>query len=172
MSNTAILFSASLLTAALLNAAVSPAGAAQKPPPEPLGESLCPATISVEQRVTPVPDGWEASMAAAKPQLAMVTFFDGLPAERASLKYDSEEKQRANWVATWTLAQNARGYWLQCGYDNTTALLSRRLPESVRTCKVIYERKTQATSGLPVVKHVGCSDTVTKKSDEKKDEKK
>ena len=61
-----------------------------------------------------------------------------------------------NWVATWTVAPNTRGYWLQCGCDNTTAVPSRRLPDSVRTCKVTYERKTQTTSGLPVVKHVGC----------------
>ncbi|HKA45261.1 MAG TPA: STY0301 family protein [Burkholderiales bacterium] len=157
-----------LLATALLTVPALTADAAQRPPPEPLGENLCPATINVEQRIAPVPEGWEASLSADKPQLAMVTFFDGPPAERASLKYDSEEKQRSNWVATWTLAPSARGYWIQCAYENTTALLARRLPESVRTCKVIYERKTSGTSGLPAVKHVGCSDKVPKKADEKK----
>ena len=142
-----------------------------KPVPEPLGESLCPPAISVEQRVTAAPEGWEAALSAAKPQLAMVTFFDGPPAERALLKYDREEKEKRDWVGIWTLAPNSRGYWIQCGYDNTTAVLSRRLPENIRTCKVTYERKAQTVSGLPVVKHVGCSDAVMKKEDEKKDSK-
>ena len=76
-----------------------------KPKQEPLGESLCPATIGVEQRITAPPEGWEASQSVAKPQLAFVTFFDGPPAERASLKYDREEKQKRDWVAIWTLAR-------------------------------------------------------------------
>lgn len=146
-----------------------PAGAAQtKPPPEPLGPTLCPDTINVEQRVTDLPQGWEAGLSDAKPQIEMVTFFDGPPAERASLKYDSELKQKGNWVATWTLASNARGYWIQCAYENTTAVLSRRLPDTAKTCTVTYERSTKAANALPVVKHVGCSDTLPKKSDEKK----
>ena len=147
----------------------TPVGAAPpKPPPEPLPQSLCPASIAVEQRAGAVPEGWEAANSSAKPQLAFVTFFDGPPAERVSLTADSEERPKREWVALWNLAPNKRGYWLQCAYDNTTVVLSRRLPDSVRTCKVIYERKTQAISGLPVVKHVGCSDTVAKKGDEKK----
>ena len=124
---------------------------------EPLGESLCPATISVEQRVIGAPDGWEAAQSDAKPQLAMVTFFDGPPDERASLKYDREEKEKRGWVAIWNLAPGTHGYWVQCGYDNTTGVLSRRLPAEVTTCRVTYERRAQvATSGLPVVKHVSC----------------
>ena len=62
-----------------------------------------------------------------------------------------------DWTATWNLAPNTRGYWVQCAYDHTTAVLSRRLPAEVTTCRVLYERKERvATSGLPVVKHVAC----------------
>ena len=102
------------------------------------------------------PQGWEPGLSDLKSQLAMVTFFDGPPAERASLKYDSELKQKGNWVATWTLAPNSRGYWIQCAYDNTTAVLSKRLPDTVKTCAVTYERSTKAANALPLVKHVGC----------------
>ena len=166
----ALLRTVSLLCAlAFLGIAASPAeGAEPKPPreakaketkpkPEPLGESLCPATMSVEQRATAVPEGWEATQSGTKPQIAVVTFFDGPPAERASLKYDSEQKEKREWVATWNLRPNSRGYWIQCGYDSTTAVLSRRLPESVTTCRVIYERREWvAASGLPAVRHVSC----------------
>ena len=150
-------FLACALLAALV-LLVPPAAAAQpkKPAPEPPGPSLCPAEINVEQRVADLPQGWEAGLSGLKPQLAMVTFFDGPPAERASLKYDSELKQKGNWVATWTLAPTGRGHWIQCAYDNTTAVLSRRLPETVNTCAVTYERSTKAVNALPVVKHVTC----------------
>lgn len=142
---------------ALLAVIALPAVAANpKPNPELLGPSLCPGTVSVEQHVAAAPDGWEASLSGAKAQLAMVTFFDGPPAERASLKYDSEEKRKGDWVGTWNFAPNSRGYWIQCAYDSTTVVLSRRLPESVTACKVTYERKVHVTSGLPVVRHVAC----------------
>src|SRR5687768_2547832 len=144
---------ASWAFAAFLLAAASPCvGAppkASKAAAEPLGESLCPATVSVEQRVAAAPDGWEASLSGAKSQLAMVTFFDGPPAERASLKYDSEEKRKGDWIGTWNLAPSSRGYWIQCAYDSTTAVLSRRLPDGVTACKVTYERRVHVTSGLP-----------------------
>ena len=133
-----------------------PAAKPSKPAPEPLGESLCPALVHVEQSVTAVPGGWEARQSDAKPQLALVTFYEGPPAERASLKYDSELKQKRDWVATWTLAPNARGYWIECAYDHTTATLARRLPADATTCTVIYERRERTTAGLPVIRHVGC----------------
>ena len=150
-----------VLLAVLAAACVAlPASGKEKAPkkaaPEPLGESLCPDTISVDQRATAVPDGWEAKSSGATPQLAMVTFYDGPPAERASLKYDSELKQKQNWIATWTLVPGARGYWIECAYVNTTAVLTRRLPAEARTCTVTYERKERTTAGLPAVKHVGC----------------
>ena len=139
-----------------LEAQPKPAAKPSKPAPEPLGESLCPDKISVEQRVTAIPGGWEARSSDATPQLAMVTFYDGPPAERASLKYDSELKQKRNWVATWTLAPSARGYWIQCAYEHTTAMFARRLPADATTCTVIYERKERTAAGLPVIRHVGC----------------
>ena len=153
---------------ALMLRATPVEAAPPKAAPEPQGPSLCPETVKVEQRVVETPQGWGAGLSDTKSAIAMVTFFDGPPTERASLKYDTELKQRGGWVATWTLAPNTRGYWIQCAYDNTTAVLSRRLPESVKTCAVTYERNTKAASGLPLVKHVGCSDTLPKKPDEKK----
>jgi len=155
--------------AVVLFLAVLPEAAAQpKTPAEASGSSSCPDTIKVEQRITDLPPAWEAGLSDARPGLMMVTFFDGPPAERASLKYDSELRLKGNWVATWTFAANAHGYWIQCVYENTTVVLSRRLPETVRTCNVTYERSTTAANGLPLVKAVSCADTLPKKPDEKK----
>jgi hypothetical protein len=147
---------AAVLATGAFVAALAHSAQTKKPAPEPPGPSLCPAEVNVEQRVADPPQGWESGLSGLKPQLAMVTFFDGPPAERASLKYDSELKQKGNWVATWTLAPTGRGYWIQCAYDNTTAVLSKRLPDTVKTCAVTYERNTKAANALPLVKHVGC----------------
>jgi hypothetical protein len=106
--------------------------------------------------MTVVPEGWEAGRSAAAPRLATVTFFDGPPDERVSLKYDREEKQKREWVAIWTLPPNNRGYWVACGYDNTMIVLSRRLPSGVASCTVTYERKSSAAAGLPAIKRIEC----------------
>lgn len=120
------------------------------------GGITCPPKIEVEQRVTAVPGGWETAQATATVPLASVTFFDGPPAERASLKYDSEDRQKREWVAFWNLAPNTRGYWISCGYENTTAVVSRRLPENIRSCAVTYERKKRGKVGLAAIKSISC----------------
>lgn len=118
--------------------------------------NTCPQKIEVEQRVAAAPEGWEAAQSSATVELASVTFFDGPPSEKASLKFDSEDLQKRDRVAFWNLAPNARGYWISCGYQNTTAVISRRLPESVRICFVTYERKRRGAGGLPGIKQISC----------------
>ena len=144
------------LAVVVILAAPTEAAKPKAAPEVPPGASLCPAEVNVEQRVTDPPQGWEPGLSGLKSQLGMVTFFDGPPAERASLKYDTELKQKGSWVATWNLAATGRGYWIQCAYDNTTAVLSKRLPETVKTCAVTYERNSRAPNALPLVKHVSC----------------
>lgn len=121
-----------------------------------LARNTCPQKIEVEQRATSLPAGWDAGQSTATVPLASVTFFDGPPAERASLKYDTEERQKRDWVAFWNLAPNARGYWISCGYENTTVVVSRRLPEHIRSCAVTYERRKRGKAGLPGIKNISC----------------
>ena len=132
-------------------ASVSPESGAQL-----FASNTCPQKIEVEQRVAAIPEGWEAGQATTTVSLASVTFFDGPPAERASLKFDGEDRQKRDWVAFWNLPPNARGYWISCGYENTTAVVSRRLPESIRSCAVTYERRKRGAAGLPAIKNISC----------------
>lgn len=158
MSSTSHALLAALMIVCTAAAAADPkAGRPRKdPPPQTVGESLCPAQAQVEQRVAIVPEGWEARQSDAKPQLAMVKFYDGPPAARAALKHDMDEKTKREWVATWNLAPSAHGHWIECAYEHTTALLVRRLPAQVRTCSVAYDRRLRNAAGLPAVKHVSC----------------
>jgi len=121
-----------------------------------LATNTCPQKIDVEQRVISPPEGWDGTKDTATVPLASVTFFDGPPSGKASLKYDSEDRQKRDWIAYWNLAPNTRGYWIACGYENTTAVVSRRLPEHIRSCAVTYERKKRGKAGLPVIKSIAC----------------
>lgn len=121
-----------------------------------IGVDTCPQKVEVEQRVTAIPEGWEGGQSTATVPLSSVTFFHGPPAERASLKYDSEDRQKRDRIAFWNLPPSARGYWISCAYENTTTVVARRLPESVRTCSVTYERRKRGLAGLPGIKHISC----------------
>ncbi len=121
-----------------------------------LASNACPQKIEVEQRVAAAPEGWEAAQATATVALASVTFFDGPPSEKASLKFDSEDLQKRDRVAFWNLPPNARGYWISCGYQNTTAVISRRLPGNIKSCAVTYDRRKRGAAGLSAIKDISC----------------
>jgi hypothetical protein len=123
---------------------------------QPFARNTCPREIEVEQRVGVVPEEWEAAQTTATVALASVTFFDGPPSEKASLKFDSEDMQKRDRIALWNLPPNVRGYWISCGYQNTTAAISRRLPENVKSCAVTYDRKKRGAANLPVIKDISC----------------
>ncbi|MGH8632766.1 MAG: STY0301 family protein [Burkholderiales bacterium] len=130
---------------------VSPESGAQ-----PFATTTCPQKIDVEQRVAALPEGWEAGQATGTVVLVSVAFFDGPPAKQAALKYDSEDRQKRDRVAFWNLPPGARGYWISCGYANTTAVISRRLPDSIRNCAVTYEPRKRGAAGPPAIKNITC----------------
>jgi hypothetical protein len=118
--------------------------------------NTCPQKLEVEQRVGVIPEGWEAAQTTATVELASVTFYVGPPSEKAALKYDSEDRQKRDLIAFWNLPPNARGYWISCGYENTIAVISRRLPENTKICSVTYERKRRGAGNLPGIKQITC----------------
>ena len=118
--------------------------------------ATCPQKIEVEQRVAALPQGWEAGQVTTTAALASVTFFHGPPAAQAPLKPNSEDRQKRDRIVFWNLSPSARGYWISCGYANTAAVISRRLPDSVKTCSVTYERRRPGGGGQPAIKRMDC----------------
>lgn len=95
----------------------------------------CPSTIEVEQKVRKAPSGWTVSRNAAPARLTRVALFDGPPGEEACLKPDNGDADEAPY---WTLsADNARGYWLVCYYDEVA--LAKRLPAGISSCRGILD---------------------------------
>jgi hypothetical protein len=115
----------------------------------------CPPSIAVRQAAT-APAGWEVAYDKRANDLAGVTFFDGPPAEEASLVYDEQTSKAGETRAVWRFTPGGKGIWISCSYDGTRAVLSRQLPAAVRTCTVSYEKAVTSTAGLPAIKGIDC----------------
>ena len=116
----------------------------------------CPGTVTVDEKVTSPPPEWRLSYSPLPRRLEMVTFFNGPPAEDASLVYDKRSKTKGGWIGTWQFPKDEKGYWIRCSYEGTRAELSRRIPDSVSICRVTYDDGSLFASGLPVVRKIEC----------------
>ena len=116
----------------------------------------CPPSVNVEQKGA-APKEWSVDYSKMAAELSSVTIFDGPPEEMASLKYDDERSAKGEIIQTWELPANQRGYWIECGYVNTTAQLRRKLPDDIRSCEVVLERSMSFGGGGAVVKRATCS---------------
>ncbi len=116
----------------------------------------CPETIKVEQKAISQSSKWSISYDPSPHRLEMVTFFNGPPSEMASLIYDQRSKIKGGWVGTWKFPKDERGYWIRCSYSQTSAELSRSIPDSVTICRVTYDETSHSTSGLPAIRKIEC----------------
>jgi len=116
----------------------------------------CPDSITTRQELTSSPSGWSPLLDDTPHNLAGITFYDGPPAEKASLAYDQYKHGRGEDVATWSFAkQEDRRIYVVCSYAGTAVELSRTLPPQVSTCTVTYDPQTHI-AGSPAVKKIIC----------------
>jgi len=118
----------------------------------------CPPSVSVEQKAA-ASNEWGVDYSKLPAALSSVTIFDGPPSEQASLKYDDERVTKSEIIQTWELPASDRGYWLVCGYTNTTAQLVRKLTNAIRACEVVFEKGVSYGGGGMVVKRARCTPT-------------
>ena len=116
----------------------------------------CPQTVATEQKAT-APEGWSLDYSKAAAELSSVTIFDGAPEEQASLKYDDEHTAKDEIVQTWALPASERGYWIVCGYSNTSAQLRSKLSKDISACEVVFEKGVSFAGGGMVVKRARCA---------------
>jgi hypothetical protein len=115
----------------------------------------CPRTLAVEQKAVSLPSGWSAADDGSPHRLAGVTFFDGPPAELASLKYDETASASGEWTGIWHFEPNPRGFWIACSFSGTSIVLSRRLPAEVKVCRVSYA-KERGEGPVGDIKKIDC----------------
>jgi hypothetical protein len=131
------------------------AGAILAMAPAAAAEVMCPDTIGVSQNASAAGE-WQVRDSGEKPQLEHVTIYEGPPEEQASLKYDREIKRKSEVVQMWNLPPSKEGYWLACGYTNTSKQLYRKLPGMTAICEAIFDRGVSFPDGSPVVRRVRC----------------
>jgi hypothetical protein len=120
-------------------------------------DSTCPLTIAVEQKASSPTADWTVTYSKYPTELAQVTIFNGPPKELASLVPDDEKKSKTEMIQTWELPKDARGYWLQCDYANTTAGIYRQLPATATRCRVTYDLIQHFGDGRWPIKSVKCT---------------
>jgi hypothetical protein len=112
----------------------------------------CPAEIQTEQSAPKPPQGWTAFVdkVNARHWLMDVGFYDGPPVEMVGLKQESEDDTLP---ATWTFEPRKEGrhIWQVCTYGDTSVMLSRPLPDGIKTCRATYEYQK---GYVPVKRHV------------------
>ena len=118
---------------------------------------VCPAEVAVDQRVSAALAGWTAGNNGFKNELAGVTIYDGPPEQGASLVYDDEKTSADTITQTWKLVPSSRGYWLTCGYSNTSAQLTQKIPTDATRCEVTFERNVSFGDGRHPVRRAFCS---------------
>lgn len=116
---------------------------------------MCPDSITATQNAVSVGE-WQVRDSGEKPQLERVTIYEGPPEQQASLKYDREIKRKSEIVQTWNLPPSKEGYWLACGYSNTSKQLYRKLPPVTAICGVTFDSSVNFPDGSPVIRRVRC----------------
>ncbi|HVN29614.1 MAG TPA: STY0301 family protein [Candidatus Binataceae bacterium] len=116
----------------------------------------CPASVAVDQKAS-APEDWSLGYSKAPAELSSVTIFAGPPEEMASLKYDDERTAGNEIIQTWQLPASPHGYWIVCGYTNTTAQLRRKLPDDSRACEVVMAKNETWGNGGAVIKRARCA---------------
>jgi hypothetical protein len=94
-------------------------------------EARCPPTITVDERVPEHPQGWTVTHRKTGHRMAGVTFYEGAPADGASLVYDETATSGDEWIATWHFTPGPKPFWIECRYEGTTMQLARPLPPTV-----------------------------------------
>lgn len=116
----------------------------------------CPGSIATKQEAQTIPAGWTVGRGDVPANLAGVTFYSGLPEERASLMYDSSVKRGGLMYATWRFGvKRTDAIWLSCSYSSTNVVLSRRVSAETAVCTVTYDAKV-SVAGSPEVRGIAC----------------
>ena len=118
--------------------------------------TFCPQSISVNQTIDKVPEGWTAGQDKLPSALAGVTFFSGPLEEGAGLVYDKWTKRNGMAYGVWHFQRgSSHRIWLSCRYSFTHVVLAKQLPADTSECIVTYDTK-ESVSGEPKIRKIAC----------------
>jgi hypothetical protein len=118
----------------------------------------CPPVVATDEAATASYPSWEITRDEGKVSspLESMLLYDGHPREMASLVPDKTANAGGLLVATWQLRKSDPGqsYWVGCAYRNSMTLLTRRLPDTVSSCR--YTQQTGPSGSLARVESFTC----------------
>ena len=118
--------------------------------------TYCPDSISVNQKIEKVPEGWTAGQNDFPSTLAGIAFSSGSPGEGAILVYDRWTKRNAMAYAVWHFQpKSPHRIWLSCRYASTRVVLIKQLPAETSESTVTYDLKV-SVGGDPAVRKITC----------------
>ena len=123
------------------------------PEPASAQEIYCPESISVEQTVATIPEGWTVRQDEAASILEGITFYSGPPEEKASLVYDQWTKRNGLAFGVWRFQpKSSHPIWLSCRYSSTRVFLAKQLPAENSECTVTYDPRVTVSGSLEIRK--------------------
>ena len=116
-------------------------------------EVVCPPTIDVAQEIKNTPPDWEAFTDTVSLRFVNVSFSSGTPDKQMVLAPTSSTKRGSDLINVWEFfPSDQEDTWVSCLYNNTTIMLSRKLPKDARQCRVTYDGRHRG----PVAKKIEC----------------
>lgn len=114
--------------------------------------TICPDFVDVQKSIKNLPKGWATTIKEQRIPLHHVGIFDGPMEEMASMIPDVDEDT----YATWDVSTYKRGVWLGCFYDGAIIMLSKRLPDNLKECKVTYSPTLRVAPGARKILSIDC----------------
>lgn len=105
--------------------------------------TACPPVIETQQSLTTRYSDWSASTDQTQSPLVSIRFSDGDPRD---LVWLAPNKTSKGGVQEWLLTPSGLGYWVSCGYANTTIILSKRLDPRHKKCTVTLDMSSMPPS--------------------------
>lgn len=97
----------------------------------------CPPVIGIKQDVVPE-QGWTTHDPQIPHKYYFAQFSDGPPDRQEILMHDKESRSGNDKVLQYQFLRSQEP-WLICSYTGTNAVLARKVPRAVRSCKLTMD---------------------------------
>lgn len=99
----------------------------------------CPKELVVNQSVATDVPGWTSVNRRESYPFARIAFYSGPPADDKRVVPAWENRTTTGLHDGWRLPKQPAGYWVQCQYANTTAVVARKLDDAITFCRADYD---------------------------------
>jgi hypothetical protein len=114
----------------------------------------CPSKIEVDYELAVPQPGWTEGRGKQVAGLIGLDVYSG--SEPVPLMHDKEGETEKTRTISWGLPKNQRGYWINFRYVDSLVGLTRKLPDSVTRCEVVYYRNLSYSTGELAVQSMDC----------------